>query len=109
MTDRVLAKYGKSLKLYDENGTLLHTGTGILQAMNVSDTASLREMTPGGAVQKEKYLLIAGEDAFAGAGAERVAEVGGKRYAVLRADRLDAVAGLAHWEAVLCPEGRRLV
>ena len=105
----ILNKYGQSISLYTDSGTLIRTAKGFLQPLNQADTRSLWEMTPGGGVQREKYLLITETAAFDGTGAERLVVCGGKSYTVLRADKLDTPAGVSHWEAILSPEGRRLV
>lgn len=106
MIDALLEKYGQRLELLDESGTVLRTVKGFLQPLAFSDTDALWELTPGGGVRQEKYLLIAPAAAFAGDGAERGVVFQNRRYTVLRADKLDAIAGVSHWEAVLRLEGR---
>ena len=101
MIDALLEKYGQEIRVLDEAGALLRTVKGFVQLLAQSDTDALWEQTPGGGVRREKYLLIAGSGAFSGTGEERFAEKDGLRYAVLRADRLDAIRGAAHWEAIL--------
>lgn len=106
MIGALLKKYGQSMEICDAQGETLHTVKGFVQPLAFSDTDALWELTPGGGVRQEKYLLIAPADAFDGDGAERGVVFQGRRYTVLRADKFDALAGVSHWEAVLRLEGR---
>lgn len=105
MMNALLARYGQELSLTDEAGAELRRVRGFVQPLHFGEQSGCWEETPGGGIFQGRYLLIAGEEAFAGAGAERFVICAGARYRVLRADRLDAILGEAHWEAVLCREG----
>ena len=102
-------RYGENVRLLDESGEKLRDAKGFVQPLALADLSRHWRATPGGGVQTEEFLLIAEPDAFAGAGAEKAVEWQSRRFTVLRAEKLDTPAGAAHWEAILCPEGRRLL
>jgi len=103
----LLQRYGESVQMLAANGTALRTVKGFVQPLNLADTEAHGSATPGGMAQREEYLLIAEPEAFAGAGAEKKVLWNTRTFTVMRAEKLEALPGAAHWEAILCPEGRK--
>ena len=102
-------RYGEDIQLLDAEGEKLRDSTGFVQPMHMEKLSAHRSATPGGSVRSEEFLLIAAPDAFAGTGAEKTVVWQSRRFTVMRAEKAETPPGAAHWEAILCPEGRRLL
>ena len=103
----LLKRYGESVQMLSANDTVLRTVKGFVQALKMDDLEAFGSATPGGMAKREEYLLIAEPEAFAGAGEEKTVLWKSRYFTVMRAEKLESPAGAAHWEAILCPEGRK--